>query len=72
MKMTVKQAKAELKSLGLTIKKMECGDYRVAVAYDNNAEVCAYYTNDLRDAVATARIMAKHNETIPFFTRKTA
>lgn len=57
MPRTLKQAKAELKDLGLTLKKTEFDEYRVSFG---NVERSAYYTNDLDDAVETGLVMAQH------------
>lgn len=53
--MTLKQAKAELEVLGMTIRK-EAGEYRVNEK--GGKEATAYYTDDLDDAVRTGREMA--------------
>lgn len=45
-----------IRDLGLTVRKTD-GEYRVAFRGPNNEET-AYYTNDLKDAVDTARSMA--------------
>ena len=60
--MTLKQAKAILKTYGLSISKRD-GEYRVSnPSMDwKRREDCAYYTNDITDAVNTAEQMAKQN-----------
>lgn len=62
--LTLKQAKEICGNLGMTLRKTD-GEYRVTyrvTASDwktrEQAEEYAYYTNDLSDAVATARLMS--------------
>lgn len=54
--MTDKEAAAQLRYIGLTLRKRD-GEYRVAFR-DTDDEASAYYTNDRDDAVATGREMA--------------
>lgn len=54
--MTLTEAKAAIKALGMTLRR-ENGEYRVAFR-GKDSEASAYYTTDLADAVATARMMA--------------
>lgn len=53
--MTQKHAAAQLRALGMTLRKEE-GEYRVN--FRGGSEATAYYTNDLEDAVYTAADMA--------------
>ena len=55
-KLTLAQAKAELRPLGLVIISQD-GEYRVN--FRRGDEESAYYTTDLDDAVATGKDMAK-------------
>ena len=58
--MTIKQAKEELKQLGITLRKTEDGQYRVN--YANGTEETAYYADDITDAVTTGKAMsAEHS-----------
>jgi hypothetical protein len=54
--MTLTEAKAALRPLGLSLRKRD-GEYRVN--FTGGAEATAYYTNDIFDAVETGRQMAK-------------
>lgn len=54
--MTIKQAKDELASLGISLRKTEFGEFRVN--FRGDPEGGAYYTNDLDDAVTTGYAMA--------------
>jgi hypothetical protein len=58
---TLKQAKAELKPLGITITyKSTWNEYRVNFQQNRGgSEDTAYYTDDREDAVATGREMAR-------------
>ena len=49
--MTLQQAKSIVRHLGLTLRKVRSGDYRVNFR-DGNATT-AYYTDSLEDAVNT-------------------
>lgn len=53
---TQAQAREAIKALGMRFKKTEAGDFRVSFPDDREAQ--AYYTDDLDDAVATAKAMA--------------
>ena len=55
--MTLQEAKSIARHLGLTLRKVRSGDYRVKFRDGN--ETTAYYTNDLEDAVSTAVEMAR-------------
>lgn len=64
--MTITQARTALSHFGMTIRRTS-GEFRVAprvvvgTAIDRHfAERVSYYTNDLQDAVVTAKLMA-HN-----------
>jgi hypothetical protein len=50
--MTLQQAKSIARHLGLTLRKVCSGDYRVNLRDGN--ETTAYYTDNLEDAVNTA------------------
>lgn len=59
--MTLKDAKAKLKPLGITLTRRAATDeYRVNLVGGN--EETAYYTDDLKDAVETGEVMARHNK----------
>ena len=47
--MTLQEAKSIARHLGLTLRKVRSGDYRVNFRDGN--ETTAYYTDDLEDAV---------------------
>jgi hypothetical protein len=49
--MTLQQAKLIARHLGLTLRKVRSGDYRVNFRDGN--EMTAYYTDNLEDAVNT-------------------
>lgn len=57
-KLTIKEAKAIIRALGMTLRKTEYGDFRVNYYYAG--EPSAYYTTDLQDAVDTAIAMKRH------------
>lgn len=52
---TLRQARQIVKDLGMTLRVIDGEEYRVAYVPDREAS--AYYTNDLDDAVGTARAM---------------
>lgn len=54
---TIANVRAELRALGFTLTKDDGGDFRVSRR--NDGERGAYYTNDLLDALNTARAMAR-------------
>jgi hypothetical protein len=54
--MTLAQVKAELRAIGVAIRKQD-GEYRVNAR--GGAEEAAYYTNDLDDALQTGRKMVQ-------------
>ena len=58
--MTLQEAKSIARHLGLTLRHVRSGDYRVNFRDGN--ETTAYYTNDLEDAVNTAVEMARKRE----------
>jgi hypothetical protein len=58
--MTLQEAKSIARHLGLTVRQVRSGDYRVNFRDGN--ETTAYYTNDLEDAVSTAVEMARKRE----------
>ena len=55
--MTLQEAKSIARHLGLTLRKVRSGDYRVNFRDGN--ENTAYYTDSLEDAVKTAVEMAR-------------
>ena len=55
--MTLPEAKSIGRHLGLTLRKVGSGDYRVNFRDGN--ETTAYYTDHLEDAVKTAVEMAR-------------
>jgi hypothetical protein len=55
--MTLGEAKSIARHLGLTLRKVRSGDYRVNFRDGN--ETTAYYTDSLEDAVNTAVEMAR-------------
>ena len=57
MAMTLPEAKSIARHLGLTLRKVRSGDYRVNFRDGN--ESTAYYTEDLEDAVSAAVEMAR-------------
>ena len=54
--MTLQEAKSIARHLGLALRKVRSGDYRVNFRDGN--EPAPYYTDDLEDAVHTAVEMA--------------
>jgi hypothetical protein len=56
--MTLPEAKSIARHLGLTLRQVRSGAYRVNFR-DGNETAAAYYTNDLEDAVNTAVEMAR-------------
>jgi hypothetical protein len=55
--MTLQEAKSIARHLGLTLRKVRSGDYRVN--FRDGDETTAYYTDSLEDAVNTAVEMAR-------------
>jgi len=55
--MTLQEAKSIARHLGLTLRKMRSGDYRVN--FRDGHETTAYYTPSLEDAIRTAVEMAR-------------
>jgi hypothetical protein len=55
--MTLQEAKSIARHLGLTLRKVRSGDYRMNFRDGN--EMTAYYTDNLEDAVKTAVEMAR-------------
>src|SRR5262249_13920285 len=60
--MTLQQAKSIARHLGLTLRKVRSGDYRVNFRDGN--ETTAYYTDNLEDAVNTAIEMARKRASV--------
>ena len=60
LRMTLQEAKSIARHLGLTLRQVRSGDYRVNFRDGN--ETTAYYTNDLEDAVNAAVEMARKRE----------
>jgi hypothetical protein len=58
--MKLQEAKSIARHLGLTLREVCSGDYRVNFRDGN--EMTAYYTDDLEDAVKTAVEMARKRE----------
>ena len=54
--MTLQEAKSVARHLGLTLRKVRSGDYRVNFRDGN--EITVYYTDNLEDAVNAAVEMA--------------
>ena len=61
--MTLKQAKAYLRSIGLTINRTQHGEYRVN--YMNGSEATAVYETDILSAVDTGVAMARQGRSNP-------
>jgi hypothetical protein len=55
--MTLQEAKSIARHLGLILRKVRSGDYRVSSR--DGDETTAYYTQNLEDAVNTAVEMAR-------------
>lgn len=55
--MTLQEAKSIARHLGLTLRKVRSGDYRVN--FPDGQESTAYYTDTLEDAVRAAIEMAR-------------
>ena len=55
--MTLQEAKSIARHLGLTLRELCSGDYRVNFRDGN--EATAYYTDNLEDAVSTAVELAR-------------
>ena len=58
--MTLQEAKSIARHLGLTLRKVRSGHYRVN--FREGDETTAYYADDLEDAVNTAVEMARKRE----------
>ena len=56
--MTIQEAKSIVRHLGLILRKVRSGDYRVN--FPDGNESTAYYTKELEDAVNTAVEMARN------------
>jgi hypothetical protein len=52
--LTLAEARAELRAIGVTLKKSD-GEYRVN--FEGGPEKTAYYTDDINDAVKTGKAM---------------
>jgi L-ribulose-5-phosphate 3-epimerase UlaE len=59
--MMLQQAKSIARHLGLTLRQVRCGAYRVNFRDGN--ETTAYYTDNLEEAVNTAVEMARKRNT---------
>ena len=55
--MTLQKAKSIARHLGLTLRKVRSGDYRVD--FRDGSETTVYYTDSLEDAVNTAVEMSR-------------
>jgi hypothetical protein len=64
--MTLQEAKSIARHLGLTLRRVRSGDYRVNFRDGN--ETTAFYTNDLEDAVSTAVEMVRKRELLAWPT----
>ena len=60
--MTLQEAKSIARHLGLTLRMVRSGDYRVSFRDGN--ETTAYYTDNLEDAVNTAVEMARKRASV--------
>jgi hypothetical protein len=58
--MTLQEAKSIARHLGLTLRKVRSGDYRVN--FRDGDETTAYYTDNLEDAVNSAVEMARKRD----------
>jgi hypothetical protein len=58
--MTLQEAKSIARHLGLTLRKVRSGDYRVN--FRDGDETTAYYADNLEDAVNTAVEMARKRD----------
>ena len=58
--MTLPEAKSIARHLGLTLRKVRSGDYRVN--FRDGDETTAHYTDSLEDAINTAVEMARKRE----------
>jgi hypothetical protein len=58
--MTLQEAKSIARHLGLTLRKVRSGDYRVN--FRDGDETTAHYTDNLEDAVNTAVEMARKRD----------
>jgi hypothetical protein len=58
--MTLKEAKSIARHLGLTLRQVRCGAYRVNFRDGN--ETTAYYTDNLEDAINAAVEMARNRD----------
>ena len=58
--MTLQEAKSIARHLGLTLRKVRSGHYRVN--FRDGDETTAYYADDLEEAVNTAVEMARKRE----------
>jgi len=61
--MTLQEAKSIARHLGLTLRKVHSGDFRVSCR--DGDESTAYYTDDLKDAVSAAVEMARNRGQSP-------
>ena len=58
--MTLQEAKSIARHLGLTLRKVRSGDYRVN--FRDGDETTAHYTDNLEDAINTAVEMVRKRE----------
>ena len=61
--MTLQEAKSIARHLGLTLRTVRSGDYRVNFRDGNETAAC--YTDDLEDAVSAAVEMARNRGQSP-------
>jgi len=72
-RLTIATVKAELAGYGITFRKTDAGDYRIAYrpafgatrAQLERIEATSAYTDDLTDALGTGRMMAAHRASHP-------
>jgi hypothetical protein len=61
---TLQEAKSIARHLGLTLRKVRSGDYRVN--FRDRNETTAYYTDNLEDAVNTVLVKARKRGQSPY------
>lgn len=61
-KMSLKEATSRLCGSGMTIRRTDCGEYRVN--FRGGAEATAYYSDDIDDAYATALLMRQRQQLV--------
>ena len=66
--MTHQEAKSIARHLGLTLRKVRSGDYRVN--FRDGDETTAHYTDNLEDAINTAVEMARTRDVVQAATER--